>query len=36
MKWKGIRRKLEYPNFKVLSRNSPGITERNQEKPYEG
>jgi hypothetical protein len=32
MNWKG----LGSPNFKVLSRNSPGGTEENNEKPQSG
>jgi hypothetical protein len=31
MKWKGFGRKRSRPNFKVLSRHSPGGTEVNLE-----
>jgi hypothetical protein len=30
--WKGFGRKRSWPNFKVLSRHSPGGTEKNHEK----
>jgi len=36
MKWKGFDRKRTWPNLKVLSRNSPGGTEENHEKPRSG
>jgi hypothetical protein len=32
MYWKGIGRKRRWPNFKVLSRQSPGQTEENHGK----
>jgi hypothetical protein len=31
MNWKGFRRQLSCPNFKVLSRHLPGGTEENPE-----
>jgi hypothetical protein len=31
MNWKGFGRKQSWPNFKALSRNSPGGTEENHE-----
>jgi hypothetical protein len=31
MKWRGFGRKRSWPNFKVLSRNSSGVTEVNLE-----
>jgi hypothetical protein len=33
MNWKGFGRKWLCPNFKVLSRHSPGGTEDNHENP---
>jgi hypothetical protein len=36
MNWKGFVRKQLRPNFKVLSRNSPGETEKYHEKPQSG
>jgi hypothetical protein len=33
MNCKGIRKKLSWANFKVLSVHSPGETEENHEKP---
>jgi hypothetical protein len=31
MNWKGIARQRSWPNFKVLSRHSPGGTKENHE-----
>jgi hypothetical protein len=31
--WKGFGRKRSWANFKVLSRNSPGVTKENHETP---
>jgi hypothetical protein len=36
MNWKGSGRKRSWPNFKVLSRNSPGGIEENHENPQSG
>jgi hypothetical protein len=33
MNWKGFGRKMSWPNFDVLSRNFPGGTDENHEKP---
>jgi hypothetical protein len=32
MNWKGFGRKRSWNNFNVISRNSPGKTEKNHEK----
>lgn len=32
MNWKGFGKKLSWPNFKVISRNLPGGTEKNHKK----
>jgi hypothetical protein len=32
MNWKGCRRKWQWPNFKILSHQFPGGTEKNHEK----
>jgi hypothetical protein len=32
MNWKGFGRKPPWPNFQVLSRHSPGGTEKNHDK----
>jgi hypothetical protein len=36
MNWKGFDRKRSWPNFKGLSRHSPGGTEENHEKLNHG
>jgi hypothetical protein len=33
MNWKAFGRKQSWPNFKELSRNSPGVSEENHVKP---
>jgi hypothetical protein len=33
--WKGFGGKRSWPNFKVLSRHSPGGAEENHEKPQD-
>jgi hypothetical protein len=36
MNWKGFSRKRSWPNFKVLSSHSPGMTEEKCEKTQSG
>jgi hypothetical protein len=36
MNWKGFGRRRSWPNFNVLSRHSPGGTEKNYEKICQG
>jgi hypothetical protein len=31
MNWKGFGRKRPWPNFKVLSKHSPGVTEESHD-----